>query len=338
MKIGSFDLNKKVMVVAEIGNNHEGNLTLAKKMINLAAEAGADAVKFQTIIPEKLVSPDQTERIRQLRKFQFSYEQFAELKIIADREGVIFLSTPFDLESAFFLDGIVPAFKIASGDITFYQLLDTVAATGKPVILSTGASTLDEVVSAKQRIESVWSAMDVHQELAVLHCVVSYPTALQDVNLKCLQTLAGLGATAGYSDHTMGIEAPVLSVALGARIIEKHFTIDKKYSDFRDHSLSADPADFQEMVRRIREAEVVMGNGDKCPRTCEAESMKAVRRSAFSIDSFAKGHRLGRNDILWARPGTGIPPISEDRIVGGVLKRDLKKGEPILFSDLEEDQ
>lgn len=337
MKIGSFDLEKQVMVIAEIGNNHEGNLKLAGDLIGVAARSGADAVKFQTIVPEKLVSPDQIQRIRQLQRFQFSYEQFAELKKAADEEGIIFLSTPFDLESAVFLNSIVPAFKIASGDINFNPLLDVVAGTGKPIILSTGASTLDEVREAKQRVERIWQIKNISQEMAILHCVSTYPAPLTDVNLRCLHVLRELGVTIGYSDHTMGVEASVLAVALGARIIEKHFTMDKKYSNFRDHSLSADPIELGEMVKRIRTAEDILGEGKKYPRACEIESLMAVRRSIVSKHEMAKGHRIERDEIIWTRPGTGLPPGQEDRVVGRKLKRDLQKGEPVLVSDLDEE-
>jgi N-acetylneuraminate synthase/N,N'-diacetyllegionaminate synthase len=337
MKIGSFDLDQKVMVIAEIGNNHEGNFNLACDLIGLAAQAGADAVKFQTIVPDMLVSPDQIQRIKQLQRFQLTYDHFIELKRIADQGKVIFLSTPFDLESAVFLNDMVPAFKIASGDISFYRLLDVVAGTGKPIILSTGASTLDEVKKAKERIENIWRTESISQEMAILHCVATYPAPLKDVNLKCLQTLRALDVTVGYSDHTMGMDASVLSVALGARIIEKHFTMDKKYSNFRDHSLSADPIEFNEMVRRIRTAEDILGDGEKCPRGCEIESLQAVRRSIVAKDGLTKGHCIGQSDINWIRPGTGLPPGQEDQILGRRLKRDLRKGEPILLSDLDEE-
>jgi len=337
MRISNFDTKEKVFIIAEIGNNHEGNFNIAGDMIGLAARAGADAVKFQTIVPDKLVAPNQTERIKQLQKFKFNYQQFIELKSIADQEEIIFLSTPFDLESAAFLNSIVPAFKVASGDINFFPLLDAIACYGKPVILSSGASTLDEIKLAKQRLESIWRAKHITQELAILHCVISYPTALRDVNLNCLHTLKELDVTIGYSDHTLGIEASILSVAIGARIVEKHFTIDKKYSKFRDHSLSADPIEFSEMVRRIRTAEDILGDGEKCPRVCEIEPLKAVRRSIVSKDALTKGHRIGQSDINWIRPGTGLPPGQEDQILGRRLKRDLRKGEPILLSDLDEE-
>lgn len=217
-------------------------------------------MKFQTIVPERLCSPELPERVRQLGRFQLSYEIHESLAAVAAREGVLFLSTPFDVESARFLDKLVLAYKIASGRQRLFPLLDVVAATGKPVILSTGLCDLAEVRAAQERLRQ-WRARGVEGDLALLHCVSSYPTAPEDANLGFLRDLASLGETVGYSDHTLGVEAAVLAVALGARIIEKHFTISKTHSDFRDHQLSADPAELAELVRRTRLAETLLGDG-----------------------------------------------------------------------------
>ena len=176
MIINSTNTNEKVLIIAEIGNNHEGNFTLAEEMIGLAAEAGSDAVKFQTIIPERLVSVQQTERIKQLKQFQLSYDQFSKLAEVAKNEGVIFLSTPFDIDSALFLNDIVPAFKIASGDNDFFPLIEVIAKTGKPIIMSTGLMNLDEVKKSGLFIKNIWQENQIKQELALLHCVSSYPT------------------------------------------------------------------------------------------------------------------------------------------------------------------
>ena len=227
MKIGDFDLARDILVVAEIGNNHEGSYTLAEEMIGLAAQAGAGAVKFQTIVSDKLVSPRQEERIQQLERFRLSYDEFERLSKVAQQENVLFLSTPFDLESARFLEPLVPAFKIASGDNNFFPMIDIIARTGKPIILSTGLMDLTEISKTKDFIEQIWHENDIDQELAILHCVVGYPTTPSDANLLAIRQLQKLGVTVGYSDHTIGIEAAVLSVALGARIVEKHFTIAK---------------------------------------------------------------------------------------------------------------
>lgn len=335
MNIGAVDTTKHVMIIAEVGNNHEGSYTLAEELIGRAAEAGADAVKFQTIVPERLVSVQQTARIEQLKKFQFSYEQFASLKSVADNEGIEFLSTPFDIESAQFLASIVPAFKIASGDNTFFPLLEAVAATGKPIIMSAGMTELDEIRKSKEYIEDVWQREGIASELALLHCVVSYPTPPEEANLLAIRALHALGCTVGYSDHTIGVQAAVLSVALGARIIEKHFTIDKNYSAFRDHQLSADPADLRELVQRVREAELMLGQETKHVQAVEAGNVVPVRRSIVAARELSQGHIVQRGDISWVRPGSGLAPGRENEILGKPLRRAVQSGEQILSSDVD---
>ncbi len=278
MKIGPHDLDQAVLVIAEVGNNHEGSYARAEEMIGRAKEAGANAVKFQTIVPERLVSAGETARIAQLTRFQFSHAQFEGLAASARREGITFLSTPFDIESVAALDPLVPAFKIASGDNDFFPLIEAVALTGKPILLSTGLADLAGVAASKAFIDSVWRRTGKRGDIALLHCVVSYPTVATDANVSAIRDLATLGCTVGYSDHTIGIEAAILSVALGARVIEKHFTLDKNQSDFHDHKLSADPADLGELVRRVREAEILLGAGRKTVRPCEEAVSARVRR------------------------------------------------------------
>jgi N,N'-diacetyllegionaminate synthase len=238
LKIGNFNTDKKVLVIAEIGNNHEGDFELAKEMIDAAAEAGADAVKFQTITPNRLVSIREQERIRQLQKFAFDRDQFAALKERADEKNVIFLSTPFDLETVDWLNPLVPAFKIASGDNDFWPLLDKIASTGKPVILSLGLGKIKDATQIASFFKKVWRNSEIaFPGLALLHCVVSYPTPDDQANLRNIMKIELGQVTPGYSDHTLGIKAAELAVACGARIIEKHFTLNKNYSDFRDHKL-----------------------------------------------------------------------------------------------------
>lgn len=332
MKISTWDTDKDVLVIAEIGNNHEGSYALAEELIGLAAQAGAGAVKFQTIVPERLVSPRDTERIHQLRRFQLSYAQFEKLAGVARQNNVLFLSTPFDIDSARFLTPLVPAFKIASGDNNFLPLIDVVAQTGKPIILSTGLLGLDEVEATKARIQGTWARASTQPELAVLHCVVNYPTAPADAHLSAIRDLRALDVTVGYSDHTLGIEAAVLSVALGARIIEKHFTIAKDYSSFRDHQLSADPAELAELVRRAKQAAVLLGDG-KCVRDNEHGVAPKVRRSIVAARDLPPGTVLSWNDLDWVRPGHGLPPGREGELLHRSLVRAIQRGEPILPED-----
>lgn len=330
MKIGDFDLARRVFIVAEIGNNHEGDFALAQKMIRSAAKAGADAVKFQTIVPERLVSQAEAARVAQLERFRFSYDQFGRLAETARKEGVAFLSTPFDIGSVDALAPIVPAFKIASGDNDFLPLLAAVARTGKPILMSAGLADLDGIRASKEHIEAIWQSEGIDGGLAILHCVVAYPTPPEQAGLSAISDLATLDCTVGYSDHTIGVDAAVLSVALGARIIEKHFTIDKNQSDFRDHKLSADPADMAELVRRVRLAETLIGEGGKRVMECERPALHPVRRSIVAARDLITGTVIAGEDLSWVRPRNGLAPGNEDRLIGGTLNVNVSRGSPVL--------
>lgn len=332
MKIAQHDLTQRVLIIAEIGNNHEGSVPLAEELIGRAALAGADAVKFQTIRPEALVDASQTERIAQLRRLCLPPEAFARLKAVADAAGVLFLSTPFDCDSVALLEPLVPAFKIASGDNDFFPLLEAVAATGKPVLLSTGMAGLPAVLAAQNCLERRWSQAGLAAELALLHCVSSYPTPPEQANLSAITALAQTGLTVGYSDHTLGIEAAVLAVALGARIVEKHFTISKTHSAFRDHQLSATPEELTEMTRRIREAQAMLGAGNMEPLPCEQGTAAAARRSAFAACDLPAGAALGPEHVHWLRPAGGIGPAQAASLLGRRLSRPLARGERLEFT------
>ena len=330
MKIGPIDLDQEVLFVAEIGNNHEGDFGLAREMIHAAAAAGAQAVKFQTIVPARLVAAPQAARLEQLERFAFTREQFAELASIANAAGVMFLSTPFAPEVVPWLDELVPAFKIASGDNNFSPLLRAVGARGKPVLLSTGMADLPAIDAACKTIEAASPDPAHPGEIVLLHCVSAYPTPPEQANLGAIKTLAMSGRTPGYSDHTLGVEASVLAVALGARIIEKHFTLSKTQSGFRDHALSADPAELTALIARARQAVVLLGGGGKAPQAAEAATAAAARRSIVAREPLNAGHRIGIEDLDWLRPGHGLPPGQEDQLVGRRLRCAVGKGEAIL--------
>lgn len=335
MKIGDWDLDKNILIVAEIGNNHEGSYALAEEMVGLAAQAGAGAVKFQTIVPERLVSPSQKDRIRQLERFRLRYDEFEKLSKVAQRENVLFLSTPFDIESACFLNNLVPAFKIASGDNNFFLLIDVIARTDKPIILSSGLTDMKQITKTRDFIQGVWREQGISQELAVLHCVASYPTPAEEASLLAIRQMRDqLGVTVGYSDHTLGIEAAVLSVALGARIIEKHFTLDKNYSDFHDHQLSADPQELAFLVKRVKEAVELLGDGEKRLQDSEKEVVDKVRRSIVASRDLNQGTVLQWEDLTWLRPGGGLAPGCETDLVGKKLARPVLAGEYILLKDV----
>lgn len=307
---------------------------MAEELVRSAAAAGADAVKFQTIVPERLVTPLQADRISQLERFRLGYDEFERLSRVAGEEGVLFLSTPFDVESARFLDPLVPAFKVASGDNNFLPLLKAVALTGKPILLSTGMSDWEDLGRSCSLIRDIWSNAGVEPGLVLLHCVSSYPTPFGEANLAAIRTLAGLADRVGYSDHTLGTTAAVLAVAVGARVVEKHFTLDRNQSEFRDHRLSADPAEMAELVVRIREAEQLLGDGRIAVSEAERSNIHAARRSIVARRDLTPGEVLARNDLDWLRPGGGLPPGREEELIGRRLLRPLGRGAPIVAEDL----
>ena len=330
MKIGTIDLDKDVLVVAEAGNNHEGDIGRAHEMVRRAAEAGAHAIKFQTIVPERLVARSQTARLEQLRRFCLDYEQFAELAETAARCRIMFMSTPFDIQSVRHLAPLVPAFKIASSDNNFSGLLEAVADTGKPALLSTGLAGVDDIKRSCNVLEAAWRKRRASPGLVLLHCVSAYPTPLDSANLLAIRSLEReTGYPVGYSDHTLGIEAAVLSVALGARVIEKHFTLSRAQSDYRDHQLSAEPAELAQLVRRVKLARDALGDGVKRLMPVEQAVAAAARRSAVARHDLAAGHVLSADDIDWLRPGGGIGPDAAERILGRKLRRAVAAGETL---------
>ena len=338
MQIQNFNTKEKVFIIAEIGNNHEGSYALAEEMIGLAADAGADAVKFQTFIPGRLVSAQQKERTHQLKKFQLSYNEFGKLAKVAKNQDVIFLSTPFDIDSVLFLNDVVPAFKIASGDNDFFPLIEVIAETGKPIMMSTGFADIQQIIKSKTLIEKIWTQQDIIQDLAILHCVSAYPVEPKFANLKAIQTLReSLDCTIGFSDHSLGTNAAIASVGLGSRIIEKHFTIDKHFSDFRDHQLSADPKEMKQLIQSVREVEKMLGSGDKVPQVPEIDSATQVRRSIVAKHPLSEGHIFQWDDITWIRPGGGLDPGEEQRIIGKRLNQDVQMGEKILMKHISDD-
>ncbi len=335
MKIGGLDINENVFIIAEIGNNHEGNFGLAEKMIVQAAKAGADAVKFQTIIPGKFVTVAEEERSRQLKKFEFSYDQFAQLAKIAKENSLIFLTTPFDIEGVEAIGKFVPAYKISSGDNTFWPLLEQVSKKGKPILLSTGLIKLDELKKAVGVIEKNCPHGLLSDYLALLHCVSSYPTPNSDLNLLSIRFLQdSFGLPIGYSDHSEGVKSCIAAVALGARIIEKHFTYKKRGQTFGDHLLSAEPSEFKEMVKQIRDVEEMLGEYKKAPMPSESALSVVARRSIAAKRDLRSGEKIAIQDLTWLRPAVGFKTGEEHLLIGRMAKRDIKKGEIISKEDV----
>ena len=328
MKGSNFSYKDRVFIVAEIGNNHEGNIEVAKELIKEASAAGADAVKFQTYIPEKYVTSSDNKRVSLLKKFQLSNNEFLELAEFAKQSNIILFSTPFDLESASFLNTFQGIFKISSGDNNFEPLIEKVFEFGKPTIISTGITDLNLI----KNIYLNWLNNYSKFPIAFLHCVSSYPVPESEANINVIKNMINEfpKATIGYSDHTIGIEASVAAVSLGAKIIEKHFTLDKNYSEFRDHQLSSDPKELKILVKSIRKVEKMMGNGIKQIQPCEKDIVKAVRRSIAAKKYMPINHKISWDDLTWVRPGIGISPGNEKNLIGKRLTKTINMGEIIL--------
>ncbi|MBK9292979.1 MAG: N-acetylneuraminate synthase family protein [Oligoflexia bacterium] len=348
MLIGNTNTDQKILVIAEIGNNHEGSYTLAEEMVGRAAETGVQAVKFQTFKTEFFQSRSTDEaRFSRLKSFELKYSQFEKLSKLAKSLGLLFGSTPLDLESADYLNNIVDFIKIASSDSSFYPLLEKVSTFNKPIILSSGLTSLEQLKKSKHVIEHGLKQTSSNKELAVLHCVTCYPVPPEQANLRAIHTLKSeLGCSIGYSDHTLGIDAALLATVQGARIIEKHFTINKNQSEFRDHKLSADPAEMKMLVKKINNltskeiineipgADAYLGSGQKNLQECELANRALVRRSISAKNFIKAGTSLTLADLSWTRPGHGLPPGDEDKILGKTLLKNLNQGEQITLEHL----
>ncbi len=332
---------KKTFIIAEAGVNHNGSLDLAYKLIDAAKKAGVDAVKFQTFTADSLVSKNAKKADYQQKTTKTSESQYAMIKklelslndhkkLIAycKRKNIEFLSSPFDLESIDLLVELgVTTFKIPSGEITNLPYLQKIGTLNKTTILSTGMSYLDEVSDA---VKVLCENGTQKEKITVLHCNTEYPTPFEDVNLNAMQTIKNLlNIKAGYSDHTNGVEIPVAAVALGARIIEKHFTIDKNMEG-PDHKASLDPLELKQMVDAIRNIEKAMGNGIKCPSESEEKNKTIARKSIVATRPIKRGERFSANNVTTKRPGTGISPMLWDEIIGQVAAKDYNMDDMIL--------
>lgn len=334
-----------VFVVAEAGVNHNGDMALARRLVDAAAEAGADAVKFQTFSTDALVSREAPKAGYQvettgaaesqrdmLARLELRPEQHAELQQQCGKRGLVFFSAPFDEQAADALESLdVPLFKIPSGEITNLPLLRHVAAKRRPLILSTGMATLDEVGTA---VAAIRAAGD--PPLAILHCLSAYPAPAAEMNLRAMDTLRDrFGVPVGLSDHTLGIEVAVAAVARGAQIIEKHLTVDKTLPG-PDHRASLDPVEFAALVRAIRSVESALGDGEKRPMPSEMDTRRVARKSLVAARAIRAGQRLTVDMVASKRPGTGIAPGDLDRALGRAVKRDLAADQVIGWEDLGE--
>jgi N-acetylneuraminate synthase len=325
-------------IIAEAGVNHNGSLELAKKLVDVAVEAGADAVKFQTFKSEHLVTSyaklaeyqrknlgKEQSQLEMLKKLELNINEFKILKEYCDGREIIFLSTPHTYDAVLLLNDLVPAFKIGSGDLNNLPLLEHVAKIGKPILIGTGMSTLSEVKESLDIIKK-----KANNQVIMLHCTTSYPCPIEDVNLSAMVTMKKeLGCLVGYSDHTLGIEVSAMAVYLGAVAIEKHFTLDNNMVG-PDHKASLEPSELKQMVALIRNnsakpSKEVMGDNEKKPTQKEIEIRKIARKSVVAAREIRKGKIICDADLIIKRPGTGLEPKMASLFIGRIAKMDIKK-------------
>lgn len=340
---GTIGGRARCFVIAEAGVNHNGDLDLAMRLVDAAADAGADAVKFQTFDPEKLVAAgaskaeyqrERTDRdesqLDMLRRLALPKKDFAKLAAHARARSIRFLSTAFDEDSADYLEGLgVSVFKVPSGEITNHGFIAHLARKGRPLLISTGMSDLAEVGAALQVARA-----NGNPPVALFHCVTSYPAPPEDCNLAAMETMRrAFSVPVGWSDHTTGLAITVAAAAAGAELIEKHFTLDRSLPG-PDHAASLEPAELRELVENIRLVERARGSGVKEPAPSERANMHAARRSLHAAHDLASGHALGERDLIALRPGSGVSPARLPALLGRVLRAGIRKGEMLTEGHL----
>ncbi len=334
-------MNTRVLIIAEAGVNHNGSLDIAKRLVDEAADAGVDIVKFQTFKAEKLVSKSAKQAEYQqhnmgktddsqysmLKKLELSPLQHEELIDYCREKGIRFFSTAFDMDSIEYLHSLnLGLWKIPSGEITNYPYLRKIAQYGEPVILSTGMCELSDIEAAIQVLLSYGLQK---KQITVLHCNTEYPTPMRDVNLKAmLEIERKFGVAVGYSDHTEGIEVPIAAVALGATVIEKHFTLDKNMNG-PDHKASLEPKDLRAMVKAIRNIEQALGSGHKVISASERKNIEVARKSIVAACPIRKGDLLTDENLTVMRPGNGISPMRWEEVIGTYATRNYQEEELI---------
>jgi len=338
----------KVVIIAEAGVNHNGDINVAKKLIDAAVDAGVDYVKFQTFKADSLVSKSAKKAEYQsinindgddsqyamLKNLELSHEDHLQLMTYCSERNIKFFSTAFDVAGVNYLNDLgLSFFKIPSGEITNYPYLKAVALCGKPVVMSTGMCSEIEIKHALDVLIKFGLSKEI---ISILHCNTEYPTPMKDVNLKAMLSIKKtFDVEIGYSDHTLGIEVPIAAVAMGARIIEKHFTLDRTLPG-PDHVASLEPDELKNMVNAIRNIELaISGDGDKKPSESETKNIVIARKSIFVNKKLAKGNTITDNDLVSLRPGDGISPMEWENIVGKKLIVDKNEFDKLLFSDIE---
>ena len=330
-------MTKHTIIIAEAGVNHNGSLERAKKLVEVAKECGADIIKFQTAKLDSLVSKTAKmadyqkantgvieSQKEMLRKLLLRFEDFVEIADYCKEVGIQFLSTPFDIESVKFLNTMQDIWKVPSGEITNYPYLVEIAKTKKEVILSTGMATLDEISDAVRVLKENGTT-----DITILHCTTEYPAPIAEVNLKAMGMLKEkFGYPVGYSDHTQGIEIDLAAAALGATVIEKHFTLDKNLPG-PDHKASLEPAELKAMVEGIRKIELALGVPEKQPSQIELKNRAVARKSIVAAKNIKKGEVLTEANITTKRPGNGLSPMKWLDVIGTKAVRDFEEDELI---------
>lgn len=331
---------EKIFVLVEAGVNHNGSLKVAKQMVDIAKKVGADAIKFQTFKAEKLVSKfaEKAEyqknntgivesQLEMIKKLELSFKEFKELKKYCEDTGILFLSTPFDLESIEFLNQLgMEIWKIPSGEITNLPYLRKVGRIGKKIIISTGMCEIFEIEEAIAVLKKNGAT-----DISILHCNTEYPTPMKDVNLRAMLTLKEkFNVNVGYSDHTLGIEVPIAAVAIGAKIIEKHFTLDKTMLG-PDHIASLNPIELEEMIKCIRNIELALGCKDKFVTESEMKNKDIARKSIVAKRKIKQGETLTEENLTVKRPGSGISPMKWDEVLGKIAIKDFLEDEMITL-------
>ena len=336
---------KLVFMIAEAGVNHNGKLRVAKQLVHAAKWAGADAIKFQTFTSENLVTEHAgmanyqikntkyQSQLKMLKDLELNEKEFKELKEHCDKKGILFLSTPHTEDAIDFLEPLVPIYKVGSGDLTNTPFLVKLAKKGKPILLSTGMSNLEEVREAVNSIKSF------NQRLVIMHCTTSYPCARKEVNLRAMQTIGKeFDCLVGYSDHTLGTDVMVMSVAMGATVVEKHLTLDTTMKG-PDHKASIDPIEFREGVYKVRNIqkynvaldEEVLGSSEKKPTKSELTITPLIRKGIFSSKSIKSNEKFTPYNLAIKRPGKGLPPKYLNEIINKRSRMDIRKDTPIRF-------
>jgi sialic acid synthase SpsE len=325
------------LLIAEIGGNHEGDFDYARRLATLAIGAGVDVVKFQLYRGDTLVSPvESPDRNQHFKKFELAREQHLALADQCRDAGVRYLASVWDLEMLEWIDPCLDMYKIGSGDLTAYPVIRELARRGKPILLATGLATLREVTDAVGYLQSVNARYRDPDALALLQCTSMYPIAAADANLQAMDTLRkATGLTVGYSDHTEGTQALALAVAMGAQILEFHFTDSRDGKSFRDHKVSLTPPEVATLIREIGETRVYQGDGVKRPLDCERDHVVSFRRAVYPARDLPAGAVLGERDLICLRPNHGIDAREYDRVVGCKARVELKAFRRLDWSELE---